>query len=186
MGCAASAPLPEGATLPKAEARALAKKATAPPPFPVGHALLAGLAKALHLEHGDVKEAEAVATWITLELEARPKTHFEELGTNLQTCLAFVADVERAVKEKCVTIHALCDLWGCPEAAPPKPKVVGLAQLGEVDLDKAAENAEKPRRARPTGGGDGDSMDEDSIEDRDRNLGGEPNADHRPGGDGRY
>lgn len=184
MGCAASAPLPEGAapTIPKAEARALAKKATAPPPFPLGHALLAGFAKALDLEHGDQMEKEAVATWITLELEARPRAHFEELGTDLQTCLAFVADVERAVKEKCVTIHGLCEVWGTPEAAPPKPQVVGLAQLGEINLEKVGAAGEKPR-ARPAAGGDGDSMDDDSI---DRDLGGEPNIDARPGGDGRY
>ena len=184
MGCAASTPLPEGAapTIPKAEARALVKKATATPPFPLGHQLLAGFAKALDLEHGDQQEKEAVATWSTLELEARPKTHFEELGTDLQTCVTFVADVERAVKEKCVTIEGLCELWGTPEVKP-KPQVVGLAQLGEVNLEKVGAPGEKSR-ARPTGGDDGDSLDDDDSIDRD--LGGEPNTDARPGGDGRY
>lgn len=182
MGCAASAPvLEEGAapTVPRKEALALAKKALVTPPIPLGHALLAGFAKALDLEYGDAAEKEAISTWMTLELEARPKQHFDDMGTDLATCTRFVADVEKAVKEKCVTIETLCEKWGTPEVKP-KPKVVSL---GDVKGDISAQQQEQvPRRSQPTGA-DGDSIDDDSI---DRDLGGEPNADGRPGGDGRY
>ena len=85
----------------------------------------------------------------------------------------------RAVKEKCVTIETLCEKWGTPEVKP-KPKVVSL---GDVKGDISAQQQEQvPRRSQPTGA-DGDSIDDDSI---DRDLGGEPNSDGRPGGDGRY
>ena len=157
----------------------MAKKATVAPPFPRGHQLLAHFAKALDMEHGNQQEKYAVSTYVTLELEARPSSHFARLGTDLATCVAFVADVERAVKEKCVTIEGLCELWGTPEVKP-KPQVIGLAQLG--DLDKVGAPGERSR-ARPTGGDDGDSLDDDSV---DRNLGGEPNIDGQAGGDGRY
>ena len=136
-------------------------------------------AKALDLEYGDAAEKEAISTWMTLELEARPKQHFDDMGTDLATCTRFVADVEKAVKEKCVTIETLCEKWGTPEVKP-KPKVVSL---GDVKGDISAQQQEQvPRRSQPTGA-DGDSIDDDSI---DRDLGGEPNADGRPGGDGRY
>merc|ERR1719453_517628 len=182
MGCAGSAPAIEDGlepTVPAAQAKALAKKATVVPPFPTGHTLLAGLAKALDLEHGERQEKEAVSTWMTLELEARPKSHLEELGTDLQTCCAFVADVETAVREKCVSLEHLCELWGTPEVKPRK-QVVGL---GQVDLEKvnseaaSAANRQVERKLRPTG--DDSDIDDDLSVDRD--LGGEPNPDTRPG-----
>ena len=184
MGCAASSPLEEGLepTVPKPEAKALAKKALVAPPFPVGHTLLAGLAKALDLEHGGQAETGAVSTWMTLELEARPKSHLEELGTDLQTCCAFVADVEKGIKEKCVSLEHLCEIWGTPQIKPRK-QVVGLGQVDLEQVQKASDQVE--RKMRPTGHRDDDSdLDDDLSVDRD--LGGEPHPDSRPGGDGRY
>jgi hypothetical protein len=187
MGCAASSPLEEGAapTVPKKEAQALAKKALVTPPFPPGHVLLSGFAKALDLEYGEQQEKEAIATWITLELEARPREHFDDLGTDLQTCTVFVADVEKAVKEKCVTLETLCEKWGTPEVKP-KHKVASLGDLKGNDISSIQQQQQQQvqRKAKPTGADDDDSLDDDDSIDR--NLGGEPNVDGKGGGDGRY
>jgi len=189
MGCASSSPLDPGAepTVPKKEAQALAKKALVTPPFPPGHVLLSGFAKALDLEYGEQQEKEAISTWITLELEARPKEHFDDLGTDLQTCTTFVADVEKAVKEKCVTIELLCERWDTPEVKP-KHKVVTLGDLKGNDISsqqQQQQQVERKLKAKPTGGDD-DSLDDDDDLSVDRNLGGEPNVDGKGGGDGRY
>lgn len=168
MGCAGSAHRPDAATV------ALTKKALGPPPFPPGHKLLSGLARQLDLEYGERKETGAVATWVTLELEARPKQHFDQMGIDLQTATKFVADVEAAVKEGAVSLQQLCERWDCP--APEEPvKVVGLADVKGGDLHQATRTApEKPNDA------DDDSLDgdDDAPDSVERMLGGE--------GDGRY
>lgn len=133
MGCASSRPASDRP--PPGDAHdAERAKALAPPPLPTGHKLLAGFAKALDLEFGPFNEKEAVSTWQILELEARPSSSFAELGTDLQTCLDFVAVVEKAVREKIVTIDSLREHWGCPgEAKPPPPS--GPVTLADVSVD---------------------------------------------------
>ena len=165
MGCASSRP--------DTAALALKKKALAPPPFPAGHKLLTGLARSLDLEYGERKEAEAVATWVTLELEARPPQHFDEMGITLQTATQFVADVEAAVKDGVVTVQQLCEIWECP-VPEGLVKVVGLSQVSLGDISKATTKG-------PPKDDDDDSLDadgEDAPDSVERMLGGE--------GDGRY
>ena len=102
----------------------------------------------------------------------------------MQTCTAFVADVEKAVKEKCVTIEALCEKWGTPEVKP-RHKVATLADLNGNDISSIQQQQQQvERKAKPTGDDDDDSL--GTEESLDRNLGGEPNVDGKGGGDGRY
>lgn len=202
MGCAASAPA--GAALdagapPTAQSAAQAA-ALAEPPLPHTQQLLGGLAKALELEYGPPNEAGAVQTWVTLELEARPSSHFDEAGTSLQACLEFVAAVESAVKEKALTTDVLREKWGCPSEAPRRQPSgpVDLADvvaggMGSGSADSwvmRAEVGDAPKKSHSSTADD----DADSMSDGDDSLRSErdvlPEDDDNPdgfaAGDGRY
>ena len=201
MGCGGSRPndLPEQAGAP-------VKPGLSTPPLPNGHHLLVGLAKALDLQEGTTNEAGAVETWVTLELEARPSEHLTELGTSLQPCIDFVAEVEAAVKNKTVTTAELREHWGCPSVEPKRPPMPsGPVSLSDVTMTGPDEWRLRPDAPRvktvSATDNDGSHPDDDSsrlASDRDDDLDDdlddldddmrrdEPNPDGLGGGDGRY
>ena len=197
MGCASSRPptdaLPDAALQP----HALAQAALAPPPLPNTQQLLGGLAKALELEYGPPNEVGALSTWVTLELEARPGSHFVE--HSLQDCLDFVAAVESAVKAKAVTIDSLREHWGCPGEAVKRPAApsgpVALADVVAMGSSPDSwrlradvpDQAKVPHVASSTAD-DADSMDDDDSRGDDERdmLHDDVNPDGFGAGDGRY
>lgn len=148
----------------------------------LGQKLLIGLAKSVELEH-KWNEAQAIETWMTLELEVRPKSQFEGMGTDLQTCLDFVKAVEKAVIAKTVTVEQLRELWGCPPETlnlPPK----GPVSLADVSLGT---NGSIKFRGNKADGNTEDDVDDDDASDlsraNDQPVG---NPDVLGVGDGRY
>ena len=180
MGCSSSRP----SDLPKPNAPLAA--ADVPPPFPFGHHLLVGLVRSLDLEHGPANEPGAVATWVTLELECRPTKDLVELNTDLKTCCDFVATIEKAIKEKAVTIDQLRERWGCPPSEFNLPKTPdGPVTLADVSMSAGGFQL---RDDRGGGGMNGDSDDEhfddvDSIDANDDERYGGATMESRMGGD---
>ena len=198
MGCAGSRlEDPGGAYLAPAPAGSGHDAALAVPPLPHGHHLLGGLARALELEYGTPNEAGAVATWVTLELEMRPTSHFDELGTDLRTCCDFCAAVERAVREKAVTTASLREKWGCRSERPLMSSPAGPVTLADVapgsspDSWRLRANVPSPLGA-PRGHkvdletDDIDSRLGDSTEDEEEGRRREEDPDGFAGGDGRF
>lgn len=161
MGCCAGKPVDRG---PSEREKELAAAALVAPPFPKNHKLLDGLARALDLEYGPRKEVESVNTWVMLELEMRPKQHFDDFGTDLETATAWARAVEAAVKENAVTMAQLREVWGLAA------KVVDLASVRVDEKGKA-------KIVKPTRADDDDSLDGDDPD---------PVDDGAAFGDGRY
>ena len=123
-------------------------------------------------------------TWVTLELEMRPKQHFEEVGTDLASCVAFASAAEAAVRDKGVSVESLREFWGVP-APTQKAPVREPTPADDLDTERAYKPA--PRRKGPDGA---DLEDDDYYSDDDLEVGSPPQRagadDAGGGGDGRY
>lgn len=171
---------------PSPEASSLAERALQAP-LPSGHPLLVGLASSLQLEH-ELKESGAVATWATLNLEARPREHLSLLGTDLETVSSWVEAVLAAVDAGAVRLPELRRQWGCSGDGVKKGSaVVGLAEVcvdrsGDGVTELACDNAGATDSDHDFF--DGDSF--DSMSDRSEHLGESDGFDACADGDGRY